>query len=165
MAAVLLTPAAHIVESPVIAPATCKVELPDAVIAAELLTRRADGASELQRPDAPFWGQAHDGARRPPPGMPSLKKYVDDIRAEPMTGTEMCEHLPSRMASLNDSQLAGMRRGQFERCVAESEQLCVAPYCAPPAAAARPSSDADIDASDGTESDPFAAAAAVARRL
>ena len=42
--------------------------------------------------------------------MPSLKKYVDDIRAEPMTGTEMCERLPNRMASLNDSQLAGMRR-------------------------------------------------------
>ena len=45
-----------------------------------------------------------------PPGMPSLKNYVDDIRAEPMTGLKMCEQLPKRMASLNDSQLAGMRR-------------------------------------------------------
>ena len=42
--------------------------------------------------------------------MPSLKNYVDDIRAEPMTGLKMCEQLPKRMASLNDSQLAGMRR-------------------------------------------------------
>ena len=27
-----------------------------------------------------------------------------------MTGLKMCEQLPKRMASLNDSQLAGMRR-------------------------------------------------------
>ena len=34
----------------------------------------ADGASELQRPDAPFWGQAHDGARRPPPSRLASNK-------------------------------------------------------------------------------------------
>ena len=34
--------------------------------------------------------------------------------------------------SCHQLQIDGMRRGQFERCVAESEQLCVAPYCAPP---------------------------------
>ena len=36
--------------------------------------QRADGASELQRPDAPFWGQAHDGARRPPPSRLASNK-------------------------------------------------------------------------------------------
>ena len=54
--------------------AEASISLLQSAVSTELLTRRADGASELQRPDAPFWGQAHDGARRPLPSRLASNK-------------------------------------------------------------------------------------------